>query len=742
MSARAVSLPPVGLPYGLTLWSHFLTGGGLTVALAAALLVVVAWPFQAARWVPGMLPVTWVALAALAWLVASRVLRVPPRYAHLSALGLGVALAVLSGILAAPGANFLEQVPEAARDVGGWLRALVGDGIVHGRVEFAAAMTLLFWALGFWGSWAVLHRRQAWPLVAPAGLVQVLLLVNYSAASSIWLAGFMGAALVVLVHVSTLRRARIWEERGIEFAPARAFYHSLFILLFGLIVMLLVAAAPSLPWRPFDALNRPIEATLDTLEDQLGRLFNGLPSRRHYATLLFKEETRFKGTPHLTDLVLFRVEGTTPQYWRARTYTTYTGTGWGTVDTAQFREFAEPPPPPEDAERVQVRNHFRIDAATDSLFSAGLPSGFDAPALALTSETDPDDVLQIKSGQGLDFYKARLNLDYNALGYVSLAEPSDLREAEEPLPDWLAEVYLQLPESLPERIRDLAAEVTAEAGNDYDRAVAIRDHLLRYRYNLGIAAPPEDADGVDHFLFEAREGYCDYYASAMTVLLRAAGVPARYVLGYAPGQYDAGRGQFVVREYNYHAWTEVYFQGYGWIVFEPTPPTAIEFGGAGADELPGNVEFIEDFTALEVEDEDFEEVPVLLGTGADYDRPATALIVVAIVLLAIVLAALLYYRVWWRLSGLERPAELYAKMTRLGAAVGFPARRSQTPSEYGLALARQVPRHAWAVLDVAEAYTEYRYGRHNITLVRREGAEVAWKYIRRVLLLRLLFGGR
>ena len=742
MSARAVSLPPLGLPYGLTLWSHFLTGGGLTVALVAALLIVVAWPFQAARWVPGMLPVTWVALAALAWLVVSRVLRVPPRYAHLSALGIGVVLAVLSGILAAQGTNFLEQAPEAARDVGRWLGALFGDGIVHGRVEFAAAMTLLFWALGFWGSWAVLHQRQAWALVAPAGLVQVLLLVNYSAASSIWLAGFMGAALVVLVHVSTLRRARIWEERGIAFAPARALYHSLFILLFGLVVMLLVGAAPSLPWRPLDALNRPIEATLNAMEDQLGRLFNGLPSRRHYATLLFEGETRFRGTPHLTDLVLFRVESNTPQYWRARTYTTYTGTGWGTVETAQFREFAEPAPLPEDAERVQVRNHFRIDAATDSLFSAGLPSGFDAPALALASETQPDDVLQVKSGQGLDFYKARLNLAYDAAGSLSLAEPSDLREADGPLPDGIADVYLQLPGALPERIRELADEVTAGAENDYDRAVAIRDHLLRYRYNLGIAAPPGDADGVDHFLFETEEGYCDYYASAMTVLLRAAGVPARYVLGYAPGQYDAGRGQFIVREYNYHAWTEVYFPAYGWIAFEPTPPTAIEFGGAGTDELPGNVEFIEDFTAIELEDEDFEGTPVLANGSPDYSLPATAYIIAALVLLAVVSAVLLYYRIWWRLAGLERSAELYAKMTRLGAAVGSPARQSQTPSEYGLALARQVPQHAWAVLDIAEAYAEHRYARHSITLVRRESAEIAWKHIRRVLLLRLLWGRR
>jgi transglutaminase-like putative cysteine protease len=124
-------------------------------------------------------------------------------------------------------------------------------------------------------------------------------------------------------------------------------------------------------------------------------------------------------------------------------------------------------------------------------------------------------------------------------------------------------------------VRELAADTVARLDNPYDKADAIEKFLRNYQYNQNIAAPPAGRDGVDYFLFDLKEGYCDYYASTMVVMLRAVGVPARFVVGYTPGQIkaqnelDEGLEQYRVLERNAHAWPEVYFPSYGWIQLSP-----------------------------------------------------------------------------------------------------------------------------------------------------------------------------
>ncbi|TFG48265.1 MAG: transglutaminase domain-containing protein, partial [Anaerolineales bacterium] len=89
-------------------------------------------------------------------------------------------------------------------------------------------------------------------------------------------------------------------------------------------------------------------------------------------------------------------------------------------------------------------------------------------------------------------------------------------------------------------------------------------------YTLSLPAPPADRDVADYFLFDLQTGYCDYYATSMVVLARAVGLPSRVVVGYVGGQYDEENNQYLVSEADAHTWVEVYFNGYGWIPFEPT----------------------------------------------------------------------------------------------------------------------------------------------------------------------------
>ncbi len=159
---------------------------------------------------------------------------------------------------------------------------------------------------------------------------------------------------------------------------------------------------------------------------------------------------------------------------------------------------------------------------------------------------------------------------YEAETYIPKVTIQELRAASTEYPEYIHARYLKLP-YLPPRVHELAKEITDEIENPYDKAKAIESYLRdTYPYDLDIPAPPEDQDVTDYFLFDLKRGYCDYYATAMVVLARASGLPARFVSGYSSGSYDALSAEYVVRELNAHSWPEIYFPGIGWIEFEPT----------------------------------------------------------------------------------------------------------------------------------------------------------------------------
>ena len=137
--------------------------------------------------------------------------------------------------------------------------------------------------------------------------------------------------------------------------------------------------------------------------------------------------------------------------------------------------------------------------------------------------------------------------------------------------------YLQLPSSLPERVKTLANSLTETKDNMYDKAKAIEDYLgsAKFSYETqNVAVPGRDEDYVDQFLFDTMIGYCDNFSTSMIVMLRSIGIPARWVKGYTSGQlYETqmdGNNVYEVTNNNAHSWVEVYFPNRGWVTFEPT----------------------------------------------------------------------------------------------------------------------------------------------------------------------------
>jgi transglutaminase-like putative cysteine protease len=169
-------------------------------------------------------------------------------------------------------------------------------------------------------------------------------------------------------------------------------------------------------------------------------------------------------------------------------------------------------------------------------------------------------------------------LRYEATSEIPAIPPALLRAAGTNYPDEITSHYLQLPPTDP-RIRALAEEITRGSTNDYDRAASIERYLkTKLSYTLDLSGPPTN-DPLAYFLFTKKAGHCEYFAAAMTVMLRSLGIPTRYVGGFLSGEYNDVGGDWIIRASDAHTWVEVFFPGYGWMTFDPTPVGGPKHGG-------------------------------------------------------------------------------------------------------------------------------------------------------------------
>ncbi len=342
---------------------------------------------------------------------------------------------------------------------------------------------------------------------------------------------------------------------------------------------------------------------------------------------------------------------------------------------------------------------------------------------------------------------------YAISSFVSLATDDDLRKAGTDYSGFITDHYLQLPETLPQRVRDLALELTKDAETPLDKALAVQEYLREdggFVYSQDIAAPPPTADGVDHFLFVSRTGYSDYFGSSMAVLLRAAGVPARMAAGYAPGEFDEEVQRRVVRDFDSHGWVQVYFPNFGWIDFEPTPRWPLHqrslLSGPGAEDVPGRLNSL---TGADDPADTFDPNIERLGEGEEafdpatdggFEGAATSVVIPLLIALGAVAGVWILGQTVWTMSlANASPVErAYAKMSRLGAIAGIGRRVHQTPAEYAAALGQAVPDISPAAQRIAAAYTGSRYGRRDASESEQQELEKAWRSMRGSLLARVI----
>lgn len=322
-----------------------------------------------------------------------------------------------------------------------------------------------------------------------------------------------------------------------------------------------------------------------------------------------------------------------------------------------------------------------------------------------------------------------------------------LRQVESEYPAFIADRYLQLPDSVTERTRQLAQDLTANAGNEFDAARAIESHLrTNIAYTESIPFAPEGADIVDWVLFEDPRGYCEYYASAFVVMARSIGLPARMAVGFFPTDEREG-SDYLYRELNAHAWPEVYFEGYGWIGFEPTSgraeitrEPASSGGGSPTDRdsapFPGGGEgrLMDGFDEFDMMMEDNMLPDGVGATSGPANDVSTSQIVtrIGIGLLMALFVAFLF--LWLRgMRGLTPATMFYAKLSR-GAGWGGVRRQPwMTPHEYARAVGETVPGSRGPAMYLTDLYVQETFGNKAPAQADILRARQAWLRLRGVL---------
>lgn len=284
-----------------------------------------------------------------------------------------------------------------------------------------------------------------------------------------------------------------------------------------------------------------------------------------------ENDERLGGPFEPDDMIVFQIEVPDRQYWRIETREEYTSKGWVSAETQleineQLRLTGSGSGRVnEDAQYAFVQAltsyPFLLQPYRTAKYDAGEYVQYLVNPLTERVDTLVDGRSEPIPSYTVEYYEPQYS-------YTTLKEVTTSLEA--------GEQYLQLPDSLPQRVRDLALELTAEADSVYDKARAVEGYFQRsgFRYETqDVPFPDETQDYVDQFLFETKYGYCDNFSTAMVVLMRAAGVEARWVKGFTGGQEiarDREMRTFEVSNNNAHSWVEVYIDGVGWMPFEPT----------------------------------------------------------------------------------------------------------------------------------------------------------------------------
>lgn len=384
-----------------------------------------------------------------------------------------------------------------------------------------------------------------------------------------------------------------------------------------------------------------------------------------------------------------------PRYLRGQTYAVYTGRSWAATKRTRF---PAPATGPSSLTRFYDPNDF-IRPAREVTFGLRVLSGVHARAYTpgeawlVPERVDGNAFGVLADGTVVPRNPLQRGSTFNGTALVPAESAKPGRAGEPPAGIAGSRRQYRDTENIPESVAEFAREAVRGASSDLERAEALKRAIEgRVRYNLNARATPADRDPVEFFLFDSREGYCDLFASAMALTARSVGLPSRWVSGFYPNRPPREPNVYIVRSADYHAWCEIFFEGVGWIPFDPTE---------GAVAVPGG-----ERGAVPVSNEAFwqkEWFRILLDGG---------LIAVVVGLIGVTILGLVRSRaIASDAPSDRRPAHrLYRRFERaVRGLAGRPRRLNDTAAEY---VARvEVPPHLRSQAeDLARRFEDALYG--------------------------------
>lgn len=721
----------------------------LTFSVAVVTFVSIAASIEQAHWVKNMPALVPTALGGLlVGMVAAR-MRFPAAALHPVALALGAAVVLLSVQAYADGVTLADRIEDTRVRLHEWWNVVRAGDISNDNLPFVTLVHSVCFLSAYLASWSLYRWHNAWIAIIPAGMVLLTNIAFLKGQPSGAFITFLFGAMLLVGRLHLQRRQVAWRAAGVDYPEwiSLSAAQLTFVITVGLIIaawLVPLGSQAQAVETVFDKVASPLTSRSETFE----RLFHNVDSRKGGRLHTLGPTLPIQGDVKLGTKALYEINAGQPGLIRGTSYDEYTGAGWKATDRAKERRPAGELAAPDEAAVYEARVVSILKVTTlDSdtvVLTAGTPLATNVAATVETAKGFDGDIERIVGRRG--FGKGDT---YNSIGSESAATAEQLRAAGTDYPDWVKERYLQLPKSLPQRVRDESRRVVGGTRTPYDQAQAIEEYLRTLPYDLAVESTPAGRDTVDFLLFELKRGYFDYQATAMAVMLRTLGIPARVAVGYVLDPTTAEETKYTVTKSDAYTWVEVFFPKYGWVNFNPTQDRpAGGAGGLGAsggfDDLGLEPPTLEDLFGIDPGD--IEPGPVqdaLSETPIQHSRPPWMLIWSLTAVLTLIVAALLAARITWNwgLGGLEGRERLWAKVQRLGRWAHVSAMPTETPREWSRRLGTAVDRPEDAD-ELADAFEEARYGRPDLQRIDEETASGAYLRLRNALVSAILGRGR
>lgn len=716
-----------------------LAEGWFSLILLAIVVYSTIWCVQAVGWVDhlGILtPATFLGLVA--GVVAAKQSRLPRFLAH----GLALLFALLFAFWQSADNFYQGSASAFINGVQHWIASITVGGVGDVDAIFFFFIVALSFLLAYTSAWLVYRTRSPWLMVVANAVVLLINLDNASDGFIIFLVIFLISALLLLLRFNLYESMRRWQKQGLRYAEDLGWdvmqagaLISIGILIFSWLLpgnytnpaLSQIWNAGSNPWTQLqNTWNRVISVTGGSNPANRGN---------------FRDNLALGGNPNLTNEVVMTVNVTDTQvgrqYLASLSYDSYDGRTWtdAPVDTAAVKANATITYP-------SLASH----AVTQKITVVN-PPGEQYPYLLGASEIATISIaarVQENQQSGVPIAWLGQNgylvagASYSVTSNVSTADEPSLRsilmpqnapktlppDENVPIPasyynPTILSMYTQLPKLDP-RIAKLAQSITHDKTTMYDKVVALELYLRsHYAYNVNIHRPSSE-EGVAWFLFDNpnKDGFCNYFASAMTIMARSLGIPARVMVGYTSGTYDPVHKQSVMRGTDAHSWTQVYFAGYGWVNFEPsasfaqfTRPLPNQFPSTGSTgTVSGGVpnQPIHPSARNRLNPNDSSSGNSS-STTATSTGPSIGTLLGGFILL--LLFACLSFSLWWRrlFHNYALPIQLYGRICMLARWAGIELKPSQTPYEHVQELALSSPGEATTLEKLGDIYVRDRW---------------------------------